>query len=203
MTRAATRPAPSRPGDPLWEILELFPEQGFWTEKLYLALTTNRLVEFHNGMIEVLPVPTKTHQLIVAFLCEVLKKFLAGKGRVIFAGYRFKVGPEHYREPDVVYLTPDQDARAGEDFTEAAELVMEVVSPDDPARDYAAKRLDYAKAGVPEYWIVDAALRQVLVLRLVDRAYVEHGRFGPGQTAVSHHLGGFSISVDEVLSAGR
>jgi Uma2 family endonuclease len=103
----------------------------------------------------------------------------------------------------VFYLTPEQDVRAGEDFTEAAEFVMEVASPDDPARDYVAKRRDYAEAGVPEYWIIDAALRQVLILRLDAGTYVEHGRFGPGQTAVSYHLAGFAVSVDEVLSQRR
>ena len=66
------------PGEPVWEINELFPEQGDWSEQLYLSLSTNRLVEFDNGMIEVLPVPTKTHQLIVAFLFGALN----GGGRV-------------------------------------------------------------------------------------------------------------------------
>lgn len=60
------------PGEPVWEIAELFPEQGAWTERQYLSLQTNRLVEFDNGTIEVLPVPTKTHQRVVLFLYEVL-----------------------------------------------------------------------------------------------------------------------------------
>ena len=51
----------------------MFPEQGLWTERQYLALKTNRLVEFDNGTIEFLPAPTKTHQLIVLFFYEVLK----------------------------------------------------------------------------------------------------------------------------------
>ena len=54
MTRAANRPV-SRPGEPTWEIAELFPEQGGWTEEQYLALKTRRLVEYDNGTIEVRP----------------------------------------------------------------------------------------------------------------------------------------------------
>jgi Uma2 family endonuclease len=204
MTSAATRPwNATRPGEPVWEIAELFPEQGFWTEKQYLALHTNRLVEFDNGMIEVLPAPTKTHQLIVAFFYEVLKAFVAGHGQVFFAPYRLRVPSGRYREPDVLYLTPDHDARAGEEFTEAAELVMEVVSPDDPDRDYITKRRDYAETGVPEYWIIDRAQRQVMVLRLESGQYVEQGRFGPGQLAASHCLPGFTVAVDDLLSQGH
>lgn len=204
MTRAATRlPKPTRPGEPVWEIAELFPEQGLWTEKQYLSLKTNRLVEFDNGTIEVLPVPTKTHQLIVALLYEVLKSFVTGHGTVFFAPYRLRVPSGRYREPDILYLTPEQDARAGEDFTAEAELVMGVVSPDDPDRDYVTKRRDYAEAGVPEYWIIDRAQRQVMVLRLENGQYVEHGRFGAGQTAASHRLPGFTVVVDDVLARGR
>src|ERR1700678_345312 len=66
----------AQPGEPVWEIAELFPEQGAWSEEDYLALTTNRLVEFDNGMIEVLPLPTLSHQLIAAFIYDLLKAFL-------------------------------------------------------------------------------------------------------------------------------
>ena len=210
MTPATTTPPTTpqtsrttRPGEPVWEIAELFPEQGLWTERQYLALKTNRLVEFDNGTIEILPVPTKTHQLTVAFFYEVLKAFVAGKGRVLFAPYRVRVPSGRYREPDVLYLTREQDARAGEEFTEAAELVMEVVSADDPDRDYVTKRREYAEVGVPEYWIIDRAGRQILVLRLEGGQYVEHGRFGPGQQATSHRLPGFAVAVDDVMSQGR
>src|SRR5688572_8084243 len=192
MTPAAARPPKtSRPGEPVWEIAELFPEQGLWTEQQYLALKTNRLVEFDNGTIEVLPAATQTHQLIVAFFFEALKAYIAGRGQVFFAPYLLRVPSGRYRDPDILYLTPQQDARAGEDFTTEAELVMEVVSPDDPDRDYVTKRRDYDEAGVPEYWITDRARRQILVLRLENGQYVEHGTFGPGQRATSHHLPGF------------
>src|SRR4051812_45005484 len=97
-------------GQPLMEIVELFPEQGSWSERDYLGLSTNRLVEFDNGMIEVLPVPTKNHQLIVAFLYEVLKAFIAGKGKVLFAPYRLRVPSGKFREPDVLYLTAEQNS---------------------------------------------------------------------------------------------
>ena len=205
MTRAANRPL-TRPGEPVWEIAELFPGQGSWSEQQYLGLKTRRLVEFNDGTIDILPVPTKTHQLVLVFLLDALKAFITRKGLggvVLPAPYRLRVRARKYREPDVLYLTSGQNALAGEDFTEAAELVMEVVSPDDPGRDYVKKRRDYAAAGVPEYWIVDLEQRHVLVLRLEKRRYVEHGRFGPGEQAESHRLRGFAVPVDDILAQGR
>lgn len=205
MTLSASRPSTiTRPGEPVWEIAELFPEQGSWTERQYLGLDTNRLVEFDNGMVEVLPVPTKAHQLIVGFFYDLLKAFVAGRGVVLFAAYRLRIPSGQFREPDVLYMTPEQNARAGQDFSSAAELVAEVVSPDDPNRDYVTKRAEYATVGVPEYWIIDPAARQVLVLRLEETGqYAEHGRFGPGQQATSHRLAGFAVAVDDLLVQGR
>ena len=52
-------------------------------------------------------------------------------------------------------------------------LVIEVVSPDDPARDYCFKRSEYAVRGIPEYWIVDPAQKQVLILTWVEGFYDE------------------------------
>jgi hypothetical protein len=56
----------SRSGGPTWEIAHLFPNQGTWTVDDYLALNTNHLVEFSDGLIEILPMPTEQHQLLVA-----------------------------------------------------------------------------------------------------------------------------------------
>jgi Uma2 family endonuclease len=46
----------------------------------------------------------------------------------------------------------------------AAKLIIEVVSPSNPSNDLVLKRHAYALAGVPEYWIVDARIQEVLVL---------------------------------------
>jgi hypothetical protein len=45
-------------GDPAWPVALLFPLQGDWTEEDYLALDTNRMVEFVDGCLEILPMPT-------------------------------------------------------------------------------------------------------------------------------------------------
>ena len=45
------------------------------------------------------------------------------------------------------------------------DLVIEVVSESSRDRDYTEKRDEYWTLGVKEYWIVDAKLEQVLILR--------------------------------------
>lgn len=77
------------PGEPVWDIARLFPAQGQWSESEYLQLSTNHLVEFTDGFIEFLPMPTRTHQRILKLLLRLLDDFVqsAALGLVLFAGY--------------------------------------------------------------------------------------------------------------------
>lgn len=46
---------PSKPREPTWELLQLFPRQGDWTEAEYLVLENTRPVELVQGSLQLLP----------------------------------------------------------------------------------------------------------------------------------------------------
>jgi Uma2 family endonuclease len=187
-----------------WDVTELLPEQGEWSEEGYLWLTRDvrRLVEYSDGFIEVLPMPTKLHQLILGYLYRAFFAFINSRGGiVVFAALRVRLRARKFREPDLVLLLQADDPRAGDEYWTGADLVAEIVSPDDPKRDLEIKRAEYAEAGIPEYWIVYPAQETITVLQLQDQQYVEHGVYTRGETAVSALLDGFGVSVDEVLDA--
>jgi Uma2 family endonuclease len=50
--------------------------------------------------------------------------------------------------------------------------VCEVVSPSDPRRDTVVKYRDYAKAGIPYYWLVDLKQRTLTALQLKNEHYI-------------------------------
>jgi Uma2 family endonuclease len=183
----------------------LFPAQGEWSEDDYLWLTdhTRCLVEFTEGHIEVLPMPTEAHQRIVLCLYRALYAFLAarGSGIVLVAPLRLRLRTGRYREPDLLLLLSSNDARRSNRFWTGADLVLEVLSPDDPHRDLVRKRQEYAQAEIPEYWLIDPAIEQIIVLRLEGTTYVEHGVFRRGAQATSALLEGFAIAVATVLDA--
>ena len=185
-----------------WEIAQLFPAQGHWSEEEYLALDTNHLIEFSQGRLEVLPMPTFSHQRLVAFLYRLLSRFVEERrlGVVMFAPLRIQLWEGKYREPDLVFMTAEHADRLGEQFWRGADLVMEVVSPDDPQRDTLTKRREYAQAGIPEYWIVDPAGASITVLTLRGREYALHGEFVAGETATSVLLDRFTVDVATVFS---
>ena len=69
-----------------------------------------------------------------------------------------------FREPDLLLVRAAADSRRGNRFWTGADLVVEIVSPDQPERDIVQKRRDYAGAEIPEYWIVDPRAAEVTVL---------------------------------------
>ncbi len=87
-------------------LLDILDRQGSWTEEEYLSLTdhTTRLVEFTDGFLELLPIPTDYHQAIVQFLLYAFDGFLKPLGgkvriaplrlRVRKGGFRERGGPE-------------------------------------------------------------------------------------------------------------
>jgi Uma2 family endonuclease len=183
-------------------ILDLLPNQGSWTEAEYLWLTdhTNRLVEFTDGRLDLLPMPTDHHQTIAGFLFMAFTAFLTPLGGTVhFIGIRLKIRPGKFREPDVILLKSANDPRRRNRFWLGADLALEVVSEDKPERDLIDKRLDYAEGKVPEYWIVNPQIEMITVLRLETGSYVKHGVFKRGQRATSVVLPGFGVEAAKVF----
>jgi Uma2 family endonuclease len=194
---------PSHPGEPTWEVAALYPTQGSWTEADYLCLNTNHLVEFTDGVVEFLPMPTVLHQLIVQYLHGLLHAFVAknATGFVLFAPLPVRVAPGTYREPDIVYCRPERIPKLRSQ-PEGADLVMEVVSEgaEQRERDLVTKREVYAKAGIGEYWIVDPEERTITVLTLERAKYQVRGVFNEKERADSALLPGFIVDVGAVFS---
>ena len=202
-----TEPAPTAPTsqEALNALLcDLLPSQGAWSDAAYLWLTdqTNRLIEFTDGHVQELPMPTSTHQSVLLFLYDLLRAYLKPRGGVVMvAALRMRIRAGMFREPDLLLLRDRADQRYQDRYWLGADLVVEVVSPDHPDRDLVEKRADYAEAGIAEYWIADPRDATIRVLTLQGAAYVEHGVYTRGGTATSPLLAGFAADVSAVFDA--
>jgi Uma2 family endonuclease len=197
---------PELPSTHEWKDLleEILPRQGQWSEEEYLVLTDHRsrLVEFTDGLLEVLPTPTDKHQMLLKFLFLAFYKFFEARGgNVLFAPLRLRIRPGKLREPDLLLLLSATDPRRQNRFWLGADLALEIVSEDKPERDLVEKRSDYAEAGVPEYWIVNPQTETISVLRLRGNAYEEAGVYRRGESAKSVLSRDFSIEVASVFDA--
>lgn len=204
MGKAADNPPRSRRGEPAWELATLYPPQGSWSETEYLAITDSRKgIEFVNGCLEFLLMPTRTHQEILQLLWLLLTEFLRPRGGAAWvSGLRVRTGRTRIRLPDVVAMLDRTDRRAAEEIFEGADLVVEVVSSDesDRHRDLVEKRAECADARIPEYWIVDPLERRITVLALQAGGYVEHCVAEDRATAASAVLAGFRVDVTRVFT---
>lgn len=112
-------------------------------------------------------------------------------------------------QPDIVVVrASDLDNIQQRGIFGIPALLIEVVSPSRPALDTRTKRSAYARAGVPEYWIVRPPQRDVLVCSQPDAAledYVQSHIVGgddelvsptlPVQVAVSRFFAGAPASA--------
>jgi Uma2 family endonuclease len=192
-------------GQPTWEIARLFPNQGNWSIEEYLALPGNCLIEFEGGNVEVLSMPTEMHQRIVAYLYRVIFAYVDVRklGEVLFAPLKVRLSPTEVREPDVTFMRRENAARRHNECWDGADWVIEILSDDDPKRDLEIKRASYARAGIPEYWIVDPRKETVTVLRIEGDKYAEVGTFGAGEHAPSSVVAGFTLDVGAIFAAAR
>jgi hypothetical protein len=169
-----------------------------------------RVYELSRGIVTVVEIPKKRHMLQVSAVRDQLQVFKAlnpGRIKVIAAGNECKLiisDPGSERHPDLaVYLTPPPE-REDDDFWVrwVSELVIEVVSPSSRKRDYDEKPEEYLRAGVKEYWIVDADMRAMTVLRRSRSRWIET-KVAPPSVHRTRLLPCLAFSIESVFkSAG-
>jgi Uma2 family endonuclease len=183
---------------------ELLPAQGEWSQDEYLVLTehSSRLVEYTDGCLEPLPMPTDKHQSVLKFLLFAFSAFVEARGgKVQFALLRLQIRQGKFREPDLLLLLSATDPRRQNRFWLGCDLALEVVSEEKPERDLIEKRGDYAEGRVPEYWIVNPQTETISVLHLSGDSYAEVGTYRRGDAALSVLLSGFPVAVASVFDA--
>ena len=149
------------------DILQLLPSPGEWTEAAYFPLSDQgRLVELSEGNIELLPLPTDFHQLILLRLSLALHLFVSTRrlGQVRFAPLPVRLWPGKVREPDLMFLSRAHQDRIGR-YWGVPDLAVEILSEGTEHKDREIKRREYALAGVGEYWIIDPEAMTVETLR--------------------------------------
>lgn len=127
----------------------------------FLREFEGRYAEFvDNEVIEPMSV-TQRHDDLTGFLIALLRIFIEERklGKIKGEPYQMKMVIDDNikgREPDIFFISNDHLDKIGEQYFDgAADLVIEVVSPDSVIRDTQDKFEEYEAAGVSEYWIID------------------------------------------------
>jgi Uma2 family endonuclease len=174
--------------------------EGFSVED-YFSLDGNYLVEYVDGCLQVLPMPDAVHQALVLIFANLLIAYSKAdpKARTKFSPFKVFLDDSRYREPDICFMKGDHADRRNSKFWIGADLVAEVVSESNRDHDYETKRVDYANAGIPEYWIIDPDQNRIHIYRLEETKYILHGDSGAGTIATSPTLPGFTVNVTDLF----
>ena len=116
--------------------------------------------ELHDGILHVSPAPATNHDRVVSFLHAKLFAHVERRalGEVFTSDYDVQLTNKRIYRPDIKFVSRENRRIIRvKRLVGAPDLVVEVVSPDDPDRDWRVKFDAYEKAGVREYWIIEAA----------------------------------------------
>jgi len=163
------------------------------TLERFLALPQQEApTEVVDGQLVVTPSPLGPHQRIVSRLDELLNATCP-------PGYEALPGPVDWvlravprllvRQPDVLVVRVEDGDRLP--LRRAPLLAVEVVSGDSLERDVITKRLEYARAGLPHYWVVDPRAGEVEVV--IYRATASEGEL----LEVARARGDEPLTVDD------
>jgi Uma2 family endonuclease len=126
--------------------------------------------ELSHGVLVVTPGPNLNHQLVASKLVAYLESNRQPTQAVLMEA-ELLLSDDTVKRPDVMVV--DKGLVHGQHIKGIPALVVEVASPSTSRLDRTEKRLVYAEAGIPGYWLVDPDARTITVLELVDGDYVE------------------------------
>jgi Uma2 family endonuclease len=143
-----------------------------------------------------------THQRILKQFVYLAQTWLTQtkRGEILFAAHPIRLWPGKYREPDAMIWLNEHKNRMGERESGPPDLALEIVSPNNEPHDLETKFQEHAKAGIPEYWIIQPQIRAVLVYTLEGQTYKLIAQFNSGQRAASRVLSGFEVAVDDLFA---
>lgn len=129
-----------------------------------------RFYELSNGVLIVTPGPNPRHQEVAFRVGRLLDDHRLPSQRILIETDLF-IRDDTVKRPDIQVV--DKALIVGQRITGTPALVVEVASPSTSIFDQTEKRLVYAQAGIPAYWLVDPAAQTITVLELSGDVYVE------------------------------
>jgi Uma2 family endonuclease len=170
-------------------------EEGWLCELARGYVVVTEVANYHHGM-QIIAInrplwlyeathPGTIHAILGSLECKLLIPQLASE-----------------RHPDIaVYLSAPKGPKDSTLWRRwIPDLTIEVVSESSRDRDYTEKRDEYWLLGVKEYWIVDAKLAQVLILKR-GRAQWTERTLGPDDICETKLLPGFKLSCRDIFAA--
>ena len=171
-----------------YEDLQRFPEDNFRRELI-------------DGELIVTPAPATRHQEVVLELGARLLAWTKERGgKAYIAPTDVVFSDTTVLEPDVLFLHPENVARAEKRFIRGSpDVVVEVSTPSTRRLELVRKREVYERFRAREFWYIDLDADRVEIYRLEADHYGPPQYLGRGDDLTSPEIPGFSISLEDLL----
>lgn len=154
-----------------------------------------------------MPSPSILHQILSKNLFLLFDRWnaLNERGLVLYApcDILIRLSPLQTRQPDILFITWERLGRRRLDdpapLSPAPEIVVEILSSGNSAKELLEKIADYGKAGVVECWLVDVVSRSIEVLGLSLEGSERIALYTEGENAHSAAFPTLDVSVDDVF----
>ena len=166
-------------------------------EKFMDWLDEDTHAEWVNGEVFMNSPVGLQHQRISLFLAHVLGAFVEFNqlGEIVPAPFQMRLANSS-REPDLLFVSQAHSGRLKPTYLDgAADLVVEIISPESIGRDRGEKFNEYEAANIPEYWLIDPILEQAECYRLGESGYYQIAFSGAAGKYSSPVLPGLTIEV--------
>ena len=142
------------------------------TYEEFLEKYTDVHAEWVDGEAIVLMTASDKHQDLVRWFITVLSLFVETYDLGWLRPAPFNMQLPHLergREPDILFVSKERlQIVQTAHLSDAADLVIEIVSPESIGRDRGDKFVEYEAAGVREYWLIDPDREQAEFYQLAD-----------------------------------
>ncbi|MCY7351360.1 MAG: Uma2 family endonuclease [Cytophagaceae bacterium] len=177
-----------------------FPQPKLLTYEDYARLTPpdSGNYELHNGKIVFMDFPIPIHQEISSRLNAFLGVYVLTQklGKLYAAPMDTKFTEHDTFQPDLLFISTERLSLIGDKKIEGApDLVVEILSPGNEAKEMSYKRHVYETSGVREYWFIEPEKRTLSQYERVDEELRWQRTLTPDDTLRSVVLEGFELKL--------
>lgn len=172
-----------------------------YTAEDIAQLSSHTRAELINGKLYMMAGASRTHQFLVSELMFEIKSHVRSKNgscQVYTAPYDVKLFQDDtvIVQPDIMVIC-NKDILTEKSCMGAPDWIIEIVSQSNSSHDYITKLVQYMKAGVREYWIVNPELQKVVVMNFegADKS----NEYSFDEIIPSHVIEGFQVQISELL----
>ncbi|XZF12574.1 Uma2 family endonuclease [Chitinophagaceae bacterium MMS25-I14] len=185
-----------------------FTYGGVYSYADYLKWTIQERLELIKGKIfRMSPAPNRVHQTVSMNIAGQLWNFLRHETCQVFsAPFDVRLPRKSKKDADIITVVQpdicvicDPQKLDSRGCIGAPDIVVEILSPGNNAKELRNKYEVYEESGVKEYWIVSPQDKTFLVYTLKDGSFQPSRLMVPGDVVTTSVLPGFEIKMAELF----